>query len=261
MAIIDKMMLKKIQSFLLIFFAVTHVVTAKTYLVSIGISKYANTNVAPNLRLPAADADTVATLFRGEDCEYVLLKDNEATGRNIRDHAMALFAKATKKDKIIFFFSGHGYGSGFCAHDYGVSEFGAISFDDVRALFRASKARGKIMMADACYSGAIRTNTVLPDSVSQKLQKQQQVMVFLSSRGNEVSLERSDMPNGFFTTFLAKGLHGAADANRNGKITAGEISSYVSKNVSRESQGRQHSNIWGNFNLNWIITRVPELKQ
>ena len=135
-----------------------------------------------------------------------------------------------------------------------------MSFDDIKALFRASKARGKIMMADACYSGAIRTDKVLPDSVSQSLQKQQQVLLFLSSRGNEASLERPGMSNGFFTTYLAKGLRGAADANGNGKITAGEIANYVSRQVTRESEGEQHSNIWGNFNLNWIITRVPVQK-
>lgn len=241
---------------LLVFFAVTIAITAKTYLISIGVSKYANNNVAKNLNLAAADADTIASVFRGEDCECIVLKNEDATGANIISMTQKLFAKATKKDKIMFFFSGHGNGVGFCAHDYGVSSEGIISFNDVKKLFHASIARGKIIMADACFSGAIRTPELLPDSVSKIIQKQQQVLLFLSSRGNESSMERIDMPNGFFTTYLAKGLRGAADANNNGKITAGEISAYVSKNVKRESNGEQHSNIWGNFNLNWIISRV-----
>lgn len=247
---------KRLLYILLALFAVSIATTAKTYLISIGVSRYANNNIAPNLNLPEADADTIANVFSDDDCECVVLKNEKATGANILSAAQELFAKATKKDKIIFFFSGHGNGVGFCAHDYGVTSKGTVSFNDVRSLFHASKARGKIMMADACYSGKIRTPELLPDSVSKALQKQQQVMLFLSSRGNETSMERSDMPNGFFTTYLAQGLRGAADTNHNGKITAGEISSYVSLNVREESNGEQHSNIWGNFNLSWIIKKV-----
>lgn len=247
---------KRLLLIILTFFAVSLMVTAKTYLISVGVSKYANNKYAPDLNLSAADADTIASVFMDEDCECIVLKDSVATGANIISTAKQLFAKATKKDKIIFFFSGHGNGIGFCAHDYGVTSKGNVSFNDVRKLFHESKARGKIMMADACMSGAIRTPELLSDSISKSLQKQQQVMLLLSSRGNEYSWERENMANGFFTTYVAKGLRGAADANHNGKITAGEIGTYVSQNVKEESNGEQHSNIWGNFNLSWIIKKI-----
>jgi uncharacterized caspase-like protein len=55
------------------------------------------------------------------------------------------------------------------------------------------------------------------------------------------------MQNGFFTTYLTKGLQGNADLNNDRVITAREIFSYVSGGVSQLSQGKQHPVMWGNF--------------
>ena len=77
--------------------------------------------------------------------------------------------------------------------------------------------------------------------------KKSNVMLFLSSRGNEFSNERPDMKNGYFTTYLGKGLQGAADANRDRTITAKELFDYVHKGVIELSFGAQHPVMWGNF--------------
>lgn len=230
---------------------------SKVYVLSIGVSKYAQSSI--NLTLPAADADTVASLFSNREGEFIVLKDSAATGKNIKNTARKLFSKAEKQDIILMFFSGHGYGNGFCAHDFNKTIDGTLSFDEIKELFRLSKAHGKMMIADACYSGAIRVNKVLPDSVSQALKKKSQVMLFLSSRGNETSLESPQMTNGYFTTYLAKGLRGAADYNKNGNITAGEIATYVSTSLNKELGGRQHSVVWGNFSTGWIINKLPRV--
>ena len=49
------------------------------------------------------------------------------------------------------------------------------------------------------------------------------VMLFLSSRDNETSIERKDMKNGFFTTCLVSALRGKADSNRDRTISAKEL--------------------------------------
>ena len=73
------------------------------------------------------------------------------------------------------------------------------------------------------------------------------LMLFLSSRHNEVSLEVPGMKNGFFTACLLKCLKGAADENRDRRVTAKELFKGVSMGVRTLSQDTQHPVMWGNF--------------
>ena len=64
------------------------------------------------------------------------------------------------------------------------------------------------------------------------------------------------MKNGFFTTYLQKGLRGGADADKDRVITAKEIFDYVHTNVVELSKGKQHPVMWGKFSddmpvMNW----------
>ena len=78
-------------------------------------------------------------------------------------------------------------------------------------------------------------------------------MLFLSSRSNETSIARRDMQNGFFTTYLQKGLRGGADVNRDRIITAKELFNYVHENVVKISKGKQHPVMWGKFSDNMPV--------
>ena len=80
-------------------------------------------------------------------------------------------------------------------------------------------------------------------------------MLFLSSRSDETSIERRDMQNGFFTTYLQKGLRGAADVNKDRIITARELFNYVQKNVVSISNDRQHPVMWGKFSDNMPVMK------
>lgn len=225
----------------------------KMYVMCVGVGDYVHPTIQ-DLTKPTCDADTVASLFAHGDNEVLVLKDSEATGDNIRRQMEKFFAKVTKHDVMIFFFSGHGITTGFCAHDYFMATDGRLSYDDIKKVFSSKIAYGKIIMADACFSGKIRTK---PDTTVVPVRNnKQQVMLFLSSRGSEVSYESPTMTNGYFTTYLAEGLRGAADTNKNGKVTAFEISRYVSKKLRTALGDRQHSVMWGNFNDGWILSKV-----
>lgn len=100
-----------------------------------------------------------------------------------------------------------------------------------------------MIFADACFSGKMRQGK---RQVKEE-NSDSNVMLFLSSRDNETSIERRDMTNGFFTICLKDGLSGKADENRDRKITAKEIFNYVSKNVKKLSRDKQHPVMWGNF--------------
>lgn len=256
-------------AFLLAFFATPSEAAKKTrkiYVMAVGVGKYQSTQIK-SLTNPAHDADSIANFFGAGNAEVLVLKDTEATGDSIRSKMRSFFSKSTKYDNVLFFFSGHGTHSGFCSHDYLAGFGGCVTYDDIKKIFQSVDAYGKMIMADACFSGVLRSKpkqeeqvavpnnppaVVVPDNTKSK----QQVMLFLSSRNDEYSYEDTYYTNGYFTYHLCKALKGDADVNHNGVITAEELSNYVSAKVKEMSFDRQHPVMWGNFNKGWIISRV-----
>lgn len=219
---------------------------AKTYLVSVGVSDYPGTS--HDLNLPVSDAKTIQYVYsKNSNAESVLVTNSDATRNNVLAKMRSTFSKANDNDIIVLFFSGHGSSVGaFCAYD------GDIQYSEIRQIMAASKAKTKIIFADACFAGKMRQGR--KNSNNQSFNKFN-IMLFLSSRSNETSLERRNMKNGIFTTCLQKALRGGADANRDRKITAKELFLYVSKYVKQLSNDRQHPVMWGKFDDNMVIMK------
>ena len=247
------MMHKFLKSFITLFLlTTTTTLHAKVYLVSVGITDYPGT--AMDLSLPAKDAQTITWLYSNNtDVEYNQLLDEQATIQNITASMRKTFAKANIGDLVVLFFSGHGYPGGFVAYD------GQLTYTQVRKAMASCNCKNKMIFADACFSGKIRTNGNSSQS-SVQAAKKANVMLFLSSRSNETSIERRDMQNGFFTTYLQKGLRGGADANRDRVITAKELYNFVHKGVIELSHDKQHPVMWGKFNDNMPVMTWPKKK-
>lgn len=225
-------------------------VNAKTYLVSVGIADYsAFPQKVPNLHLTTKDAQTIVDLYsKNASVDYAILLDGRATKDRILRAIKKVFNKASSEDIVVFFFSGHGYPGGFCAYD------GNLGYDEVRKAMSHSKSKSKMMFVDACRSGGMRVDRSTTQNAVASAKKAN-VMLFLSSRNNENSIERGDMKNGFFTTYLQKGLKGNADSNRDRVISAKELFDFVHNGVSKISDGKQHPVMWGNFNDNMTVMK------
>ena len=223
---------------------------ARVYLVSVGIADYSGfPSKINNLRLTTKDAETIVDLYsKNTSVDYSLLLNEKATKDRIVRAIKKVFNKASEEDLVVFFFSGHGYPGGFCAYD------GNIGYDEIRKAMAKSKSKNKMMFVDACRSGGMRIDETAAQGAITAA-KNANVMLFLSSRNNENSIERRDMQNGFFTTYLQKGLKGNADANRNRIITAKELFDFVHSGVSQISGGKQHPVMWGNFNDNMTVMK------
>lgn len=209
---------------------------SKVHIVAVGISDYPGT--ANDLNLPVKDACSIKELIdRNNNAASILLINEEASKKNITSSIKELFRHASTDDIVIFFFSGHGYKGGFVAYD------GYISYNEIRNAISITHCKNKMIFADACFSGKMRQGKRKPSVESNN----SNVMLFLSSRDNEVSIERKGMNNGFFTTCLIDGMKGKADINRDRTITARELFTYVSKNVKLISKNKQHPVMWGNF--------------
>lgn len=222
--------------------------SAKVLLVSVGISDYPGTS--NDLNLPEKDARTITWLYsKNSSLQYCQLLNSDATRSRIISAMNKVYALAGPDDIVVFFYSGHGYSGGFYVYD------GPLDYSEIRRSMSRSKSRNKMIFADACFSGQMRTERHSSPQSSMAAAKKANVMLFLSSRSGEVSMERRGMQNGFFTTYLQKGLRGGADANKDRVITARELYDYVHTNVVSISNGRQHPVMWGRFSDNMPVMK------
>ena len=219
----------------------------KIYIVATGIADYPGTSM--DLNLCANDAATIKWVFeKNKKASTVLLTNSQVTKSAVLKALRQQFSKATKDDAILFFYSGHGAPGKLVFYD------GQIDYKDIKDIMAKSKARSKMIFADACFSGKMRNeqrtnhNTSVPANL-----RNTEVMFFLSSRSDETSIERPSMKNGFFTAYLQRGLRGGADANRDRTITARELFNFVSQGVKKISNDKQHPVMWGKFKHNMPV--------
>lgn len=218
---------------------------ADTYVVSVGIGKYADEKVQ-NLAKTENDAKAMAEFYKRGTDNVITITGRYATKSQILKSLKSQFSKAKNGDRIVFYFSGHGYPGGFCPYEMRKLSDG-LTYSEVIDVMKGSKASSKFIFADACNSGAIRQkgNGTNPDTGN--------IVFFLSSRGNEYSIESPFLANGYFTKHLLRGLSGGADANKDRRITASELFKYVSDGVQAQTKGRQHPVMWGKFPDNLVV--------
>lgn len=234
--------MKSLRLLLMLLFVCVLQAQAKVYLVSVGIADYPGT--ANDLRISDNDAKTIVNIFEAtNDATTATLVNEEATSVALVSQMRKVFADAKADDTVILYFSGHGTPGALVCHD------GLLTYQSIFNVMKRCKAKKKIIMADACYTGKMRTSKKQSDSYNA-----QSVMLFLSSRTNELSQE-TRFQNSLFTIYLERGLRGGADNNRDRSITAREIYDFVHSGVIEASGGRQHPVMWGKFNDDMTIIK------
>lgn len=213
---------------------------AKVYLVSVGIADYPGKE--NDLRISDNDAKTIAKVFQAtKDASVNVLVNEEATQSALLSTMHTTFEDADYNDAVILYFSGHGTPGALVCHD------GLLTYQHILKMLKGCKATRKIIIADACYAGKMRTTRQQTDSYNN-----QNVMLFLSSRTNETSQE-TQYKNSLFTIFLERGLRGGADKDKNRQITARELFDFVHKGVIEASGNKQHPVMWGKFDNNMTV--------
>lgn len=154
---------------------------AKTYLLSVGISDYPGSR--NDLRLPHNDAATMQWVYQqNKYAQTKLLINSQAKLATVKAALRNMVAKATANDIVVLFFSGHGVPGGFVCYD------GILSYGSIYSAMATCKSRNKMIFADACFAGAMRQNRNTRHQ-GGGVRKNSNVMLFLSCRGNEVSIE------------------------------------------------------------------------
>lgn len=215
---------------------------AKVYLVSVGIADYPGTK--NDLRVSDNDAKTITKVFQAtKDASVSVLVNGEATQAALLSSMHSAFADAQSDDAVILYFSGHGTPGAIVCHD------GELTYQYIFKMLKGCKASKKIIIADACFAGKMRTTQQQSTNYNN-----QSVMLFLSSRTNEPSKE-TKFKNSLFTIFLERGLRGGADTNKDRQITARELYDFVHKGVIEASGNKQHPVMWGKFDNNMTVIK------
>lgn len=227
----------------------------KTYVVAVGLDHYMYPDIAPDLPCSVNDAKAISHFFHNYNNSSVfMLLNANATRRHILDVLRKEFAKSGPDDEIIFAFVGHGIRGGLTCYET-KDEESIISYDEIQDIMKRSKARRKIILAMACYSGGLNI-TKNRGNTSRRSSYNTSVMVYASSRPDEVSWATTTMKNSFFVNRLLEGFRGEADANRDGKVTVRELFNYVNPKVISDTGGRQHPQMWGKFDDSMVLVYV-----
>ncbi len=247
------------------------------YAVVVGISDYKDTKI-PDLKYADADAQAfydfitspIGGNFNKEN--VLLLKNEQATLKNVKLAVTNFLKKAIDTDFVVIFMACHGEPEPdrpnniyLLMHDSELDSLSATAYhmENVNIdMKRYISAKRLILFADACHSaglteGAVGTrgfsNTV-NIALSELKSTREGWGIVSASRAGEVSMESGQWGGGHgaFTYYLLEGMKGKADVegNKNGIVTLAESFDFLEENVKRATQNAQHPDTAGNFDNN-----------
>jgi tetratricopeptide (TPR) repeat protein/uncharacterized caspase-like protein len=252
----------------------------------IGVSAYQDNRVPP-LRYASSDArafhDWLISSKGGRySPSYVrLLIDEEATGRNIKSALFEWLKGAIEEDMVVVYFAGHGsaespdstgnlYLLPYDTQYDSIATTGFPMWDIETALRRFIRAKKVVVIADACHSGGVGQSFDVArragrgigvNPVSSGIQglagTGDGICVVSASGENQYSQESQTWGggHGVFTYFLIKALEGDADYNKDVSVSLGELTSYLSEQVRRETRNAQSPTVAGRFDPSLTLGR------
>jgi tetratricopeptide (TPR) repeat protein len=247
----------------------------QSYALVVGIATYKNLPATAQLHFPGRDAQSIYTTLISEQggefpANHVhMLTDSQATLANVSHELDTWLPSVTAPDdRVLIYFAGHGFisgGSGYLApYDIDLHNIAgtAIPMETLGKLIGTKiKGKWKVLITDACHSGAITPETD-PKQLNQLLlDVNQSIFSLTASRDREQSFESQDWGggHGIFTYYVVQGLQGAADTNGDGVVTADELAEYVHTNVRDATSSRQNpTSERGSFDPNMLLAFNPD---
>jgi uncharacterized caspase-like protein/tetratricopeptide (TPR) repeat protein len=246
----------------------------RSYALVIGIAHYPLLPASAQLKYPDRDAEAVYTTLISQEggnfpAEHVhVLTDGQATLANVRHELEVWLPSVTQpSDRVLIYFAGHG----FISHGQAYLAPSDVDLHNLAATALPMSTLGelvggrihgkwKVLLTDACHSGAITPETS-PQQLNQSLlDVHQSVFSLTASRDREQSFESPEWGggHGIFTYYVVRGLAGAADTNGDGVVTADELAEYVHTNVRQATKAQQNpTSERGSFDSNMVLAYDP----
>ncbi len=237
----------------------------KIWAVIVGAATYSH---MPTLRYTDDDAYQLYAFLKSPqggalpDDQLRLLIDEDATYRNISDAMHTILLKADENDVIVFYFSGHGLQGSFLPIDYdGYNN--QLRHEDIKETLERSRAKHKLVLADACHSGSLLSPRTPMQSDLRRFYKAFEntnggMALMMSSKGEEYSLEDGGLRSGIFSHFLVRGLKGEADRDGDLIVSVQELFSYVHQQVRLYTGNVQTPTLTGDFDARMPVAVVRQ---
>ncbi len=237
----------------------------KIVAVCIGVNSYECRELAP-LENAVADAESIATAIEQtqgtKGCViFRLFSDADSPGHPTKKQILRTLREARSttdpEDTVLVFFAGHGRtvdgrpalipqdGNPFAEQPLE----SLLSVEEIWSVFRGCPARYRIMLLDACgvgipardkaglagarnagEAGRWRARGAVSAEFVEGIAAEASGWVVVTACGaGQVSLEEDD--HGLFSYYVAAGLRGQADLDRDGVVDMAELVQYVAKQV------------------------------
>ena len=160
-----------------------------------------------------------------------------------------------KKSDVVVYYSGHGIPdaktkkTGLLPFDVDPNYSIGLTLKDLYKTLGGLNAKSVTVFLDTCFSGQGRENqTLLADTRGiQVVRKERSVpgniTVLSAATAGQVSGPLKAKEHGLFTYYLLKGLGGAADGDKDMKLTVAELAKYVHSRVKEDAaaKGREQT--------------------
>jgi tetratricopeptide (TPR) repeat protein len=246
----------------------------RSYALVIGIAKYKNLPESSQLQYPNRDAEDVyTTLISAEGGQFPAenvhkLVDDKATIANIRHELEVWLPSVTKDDdRVLIYFAGHGFVSGgkgyLASYDVDIHNIVNTAYPMTalgEQIGGKIKGKWKVLVTDACHSGAITPESDRAQVNQTLLDLQKSLFSLTASRDREQSFESENWGggHGIFSYYVVKGLEGEADTNGDGVVSADELAEYVHSNVRLATQAQQNpTSERGSFDPDMVLAYNP----
>jgi hypothetical protein len=217
----------------------------------LGCGRFADRTLAA-LRSPGRDvAELERVLLDAKICGYAVTSTVDCTSRQAQREIEGFFAAARPADSMnLLYLSCHGvqdkqgrlyFAFADTERDYLGST--AVSAEWVRECITSSRSKATLVLIDCCFSGAFirgmraRSSGANVESLVHDLPQGSGMTVLTASGETEASFEdasAADVRPSYFTDALIAGISsGAADLNRDGRVTADELYDYIYDQVKQ----------------------------
>jgi hypothetical protein len=204
----------------------------------------------PRLRYAASDAHAMSRVLEslggiaGEDLVFVSDASRAAflAGFDVLIKLVAAGKQPGVRREVVVYYSGHSDEEGLLIGS------DRVSYDELRARIQTVPAEVRLAILDSCASGAFtrhkggvrRAPFLLDGSADTKGHA-----YLTSSAINEVAQESDRIGASFFTHYLVSGLRGAADINRDRRVTLQEAFQFAAQETLARTEktrgGPQHA--------------------
>lgn len=217
----------------------------KAWAVLVGINQYTDPFI-PGLKVCVDDVtaiqQTLARRYQAARSLTDATPEHLPIRANILGELSAVAQAAGEDDLLLFYFSGHGIAEGgesyLLAQDTRLAalKHTAIAMKDIREIIEQSPAHAKVIVLDACHSGASigkAAATMTSEFIQRVFEEAEGMAVLASCKQGQQSWEWQAEHHSVFTYYLLEALSGKADLDGKGFVTVSDASRHVTDGVKK----------------------------